>query len=80
MSGICFAVVKQEHGEVEGDAGVVQFLRREFLQDRDSIGGSTLRIQRKRLGNYAGWLGRRLIEGLFGNALTFAGVAIEDHG
>ena len=44
MSGISFTVVKQEHGEVEGNAGILQFLRREFLQDRDSIGGSTLRI------------------------------------
>ena len=44
MSGVGFAVIKQEHGEVEGDTGVVQFRRREFLQDRDSIRGSTLRI------------------------------------
>ena len=44
MSGVGFAVIKQEHGKVEGDTGVVQFLRREFLQDRDSIRGSTLRI------------------------------------
>ena len=43
MSGIGFAVIQQEHGEVECDAGVVQFLGREFLQDRDSFGRSTLR-------------------------------------
>jgi len=42
MSGIGFAVIQQEHGEVKSDAGVVQFLRREFLQDRDCLGGSTL--------------------------------------
>jgi hypothetical protein len=44
MSGIGFAVIQQEHGEVESDAGIMQFLRREFLQDRDSFGSSTLRI------------------------------------
>ena len=44
MSGIGFAVIQQEHGEVECDAGVVQFLWREFLQDHDSFGSSTLRI------------------------------------
>jgi hypothetical protein len=44
MSGIGFAVIQQEHGEVKSDAGVVQFLRWEFLQDRDSVGRSTLRI------------------------------------
>jgi hypothetical protein len=44
MSGIGLALVQQEHGEVESNAGIMQFLGREFLQDRDSFGNSTLRI------------------------------------
>jgi len=42
MSGIGFAVIKEEHSKVEGDAGIVQFFGRKFLQDRDSVAGSAL--------------------------------------
>ena len=75
--GFVLVLIEQQNGGINGVMRLTQFLRWQFFENFNAIGGSILRIKRQRLSDGTSRFVRRLRECFFRDTLTFGHIALK---